>query len=105
MKLIMSKQEFLDLRDIIIGLDNEKVTAEFNRICTNKNSKIDTASTPETFTFTVSEDLSVKIGNVLKTYSKGLGRNLSISLTNLPKLFGQLKKLAGDLGAAIKGSK
>ena len=48
MKLIISKQEFSQLRKIIINIDNAKVTDEFNRIVTNQNPHIDAATTSET---------------------------------------------------------
>lgn len=105
MKIILTKKEFLQLRDVIINIESEKVTSEFNRICTNTNPHIDVAKTTETITFTVSEELSTEIGKVFITHSKGLGKNLNISLTGLPKIISQAKKLFSDLGAAIKGHK
>lgn len=105
MKVIMTKKEFLQLRDIIINLDNPEVTEEFNKICTNKNSQIDAATTAETFTLSVSEELSTEVGKVLKSYAKNLGKSLSLSLSNLPKIVKQLKSLVTDLGNAVKGVK
>lgn len=105
MKVIMTKKEFLQLREIIINIDNPTVTEEFNKICTNKNSRIDVATTQESFTMTVSEDLSTEIGKVLKAYSKNLGKSLSLSLSNLPKIVKQIKNLVTDLGNAIKNVK
>lgn len=102
MKVIMTKKEFMQLRDIIININNENVTREFNTICTDKNPHIDTATTTETITFTVSEELSTDLGKVLITHSKDLGKNLNISLTGLPKIISQAKKLFADLGATVK---
>ena len=45
MKLIISKQEYLQLREIIINIDNKKVTDEFNRIVTDQNPHINAATT------------------------------------------------------------
>lgn len=105
MKVIMTKAEFLQLREIIVNIDNDKVIKEFNRICTNNNPYIDAATTSETFTLTVSEELSTELGKVFITHSKGLGKNLNVSLTSLPKIVNQVKKLFSELGATIKGSK
>ena len=105
MKLIMSKQEFLQLREIIINIDNKKVTEEFNRIVTNQNPHIEAATTSETISLNVSDELSKKIGDVLITHSKSLGKNLNISLANLPKIVTGFKKLFGDLSTAISGKK
>lgn len=105
MKVIMTKAEFLQLREIIVNIDNDKVIKEFNRICTNNNPHIDAATTSETFTITVSEELSTELGKVLINHSKGLGKNLNVSLTSLPKIVHQVKKLFIELGATIKGSK
>ena len=65
MKLIISKQEFSQLRKIIINIDNAKVTDEFNRIVTNQNPHIDAATTSETLSLNISEELSKEIGNIL----------------------------------------
>ena len=105
MKLIISKQEFLQLREIIINIDNKKVTEEFNRIVTNQNPHIEAATTSETISLNVSDELSKKIGDVLITHSKSLGKNLNISLANLPKIVTGFKKLFGDLSTAISGKK
>lgn len=105
MKLILSKQEFLQLRDIIINIDNDKVKEEFNRIVINKNPHIDTSTTSETVSMTISDELSSTIGNILIAHSKGFGKNLNISLTGIPKIISQAKKLFSDLGTAISGIK
>lgn len=104
MKLILTKQEFLQLRDIIVNIENPKVSDEFNRIVTNQNPHINSATTSETLTLTVSAELSTEIGKVLITHSKGLGKNLNMNLTSLPKIISQAKKLIADLGTTIKGS-
>ena len=104
MKLILSKQEFLQLREIIVNIDNKNVSDEFNRIVTNQNPHIESATNSETLSLSISDDLSKDIGKVLITHSKGLGKNLNISLTGLPKILSQAKKLFADLGTAIKGN-
>lgn len=104
MKLILTKQEFLQLREIIVNIDNKNVSDEFNRIVTNQNPHIEAATNTETLSLSISEELSNEIGKVLIAHSKGLGKNLNISLTNLPKILTQAKKLFNDLGTAIKGS-
>ena len=105
MKLIMSKQEFLQLRKIISNIDNPSIIEEFNRIVTNQNPHIEAATTYETISLNVSDELSKKIGDVLITHSKSLGKNLNISLANLPKIVTGFKKLFGDLSTAISGKK
>ena len=105
MKLIMSKQEFLQLRKIISNIDNPSIIEEFNRIVTNQNPHIEAATTSETISLNVSDELSKKIGDVLITHSKSLGKNLNISLANLPKIITGFKKLFGDLSTAIIGKK
>lgn len=104
MKLILTKQEFLQLRDIVVNIENPKVSDEFNRIITNQNPHINSATTTETLTLTVSAELSTEIGKVLITHSKGLGKNLNMNLTSLPKIISQAKKLIADLGTTIKGN-
>ena len=105
MKLIMSKQEFLQLRKIISNIDNPSIIEEFNRIVTNQNPHIEAATTSEPISLHVSDELSKKIGDVLITHSKSLGKNLNISLANLPKIVTGFKKLFGDLSTAISGKK
>ena len=105
MKLIMSKQEFLQLREIIINIDNKKVTEEFNRIVTNQNPHIEAATNSETLSLNVSDELSKEIGDILIKQSKTLGRNLNISLSNLPKIISNAKKLFSDLSTTISGKK
>lgn len=105
MKLILSKNEYSQLREIIGNIENENVTKEFNRIVTNQNPHIASAVTGDTVSLSVSAELSNEIGKVLITHSKGLGKNLTISLTNLPKIINQAKKLLNDLGTTIKGRK
>lgn len=105
MKVVMTKAEYLQLREVIINIDNDNVIKEFNRICTNNNPNIKTSATSETFTLNVSEDLSTEIGKVLISHSKGLGKNLNIRLTSLPALINQVKKLFNDIGATIKKTK
>ena len=98
MKLIISKQEYLQLREIIINIDNKKVTDEFNRIVTDQNPHINAATTSETLTLNISDELSKEIG-------KTLGKNLNISLSNLPKIISSAKKLFSDLSTAISSKK
>ncbi len=98
MKLIMSKHEFLQLRKIISNIDNPSIIEEFNRIVTNQNPHIEAATTSETISLNVSDELSKKIGDVLITHSKSLGKNLNISLANLPKIITGFKKLFGEKG-------
>ena len=105
MKLIMSKQEFLQLREIIINIDNKKVTEEFNRIVTNQNPHIEAATNSETLSLNVSDELSKEIDDILIKHSKTLGRNLNISLSNLPKIISNAKKLFSDLSTTISGKK
>ena len=105
MKLIMSKQEFLQLREIIINIDNEKVTEECNRIVTNQNPHIEASTNTETLSLNVSDELSKKIGEILISHSKSLGKNLNISLSNLPKIINGFKKLFSDLSTAISSKK
>lgn len=105
MKLILSKNEYSQLRDIIGNIESETVTKEFNRIVTNQNPHITSAVIGDTVSLSISAELSNEIGKVLITHSKGLGKNLNISLTNLPKIINQAKKLLNDLGTAIKGRK
>ena len=105
MKLIISKQEFSQLRKIIINIDNEKVTDEFNRIVTNQNPHIEATTNSETLSLNISDDLSKEIGDILIKHSKTLGKNLNISLTNLPKLVASIKTLATDLSTAISNRK
>lgn len=97
MKLIISKQEYLQLREIIINIDNKKVTDEFNRIVTDQNPHINAATTSETLTLNISDELSKEIGDILIKHSKTLGKNLNISLSNLPKIISSAKKLFSDL--------
>ena len=105
MKLIISKQEYLQLREIIINIDNKKVTDEFNRIVTDQNPHINAATTSETLTLNISDELSKEIGGILIKYSKTLGKNLNISLSNLPKIISSTKKLFSDLSTAISSKK
>lgn len=105
MKLIISKQEYLQLREIIINIDNKKVTDEFNRIVTDQNPHINAATTSETLTLNISDELSKEIGNILIKHSKTLGKNLNISLSNLPKIISSTKKLFSDLSSAISSKK
>ena len=105
MKLIISKQEYLQLREIIINIDNKKVTDEFNRIVTDQNPHINAATTSETLTLNISDELSKEIGDILIKHSKTLGRNLNISLSNLPKIISSVKKLFSDLSTTISGKK
>ena len=105
MKLIISKQEYLQLREIIINIDNKKVTDEFNRIVTDQNPHINAATTSETLTLNISDELSKEIGGILIKYSKTLGKNLNISLSNLPKIISSAKKLFSDLSSAISSKK
>ena len=105
MKLTISKQEFAQLREIIVNIDNEKVTREFNRIVTNQNPHINAATTSETLTLDVSDELSKEIGIILIQHSKGLGKNLNISLSNIPKILTGIKKLFSDLSTAISKKK
>ena len=105
MKLIISKQEYLQLREIIINIDNKKVTDEFNRIVTDQNPHINAATTSETLTLNISDELSKEIGDILIKHSKTLGRNLNISLSNLPKIISNAKKLFSDLSTTISGKK
>lgn len=105
MKLIISKQEFSQLRKIIINIDNAKVTDEFNRIVTNQNPHIDAATTSETLSLNISEELSKEIGDILIKHSKTFGKNLSISLSNLPKIVSNAKNLLNDLSTAISNRK
>ena len=105
MKLIISKQEYLQLREIIINIDNKKVTDEFNRIVTDQNPHINAATTSETLTLNISDELSKEIGNILIKHSKTLGKNLNISLSNLPKIISSAKKLFSDLSIAISNKK
>ena len=105
MKLIISKQEYLQLREIIINIDNEKVTDEFNRIVTDQNPHINAATTSETLTLNISDELSKEIGDILIKHSKTLGKNLNISLSNLPKIISSAKKLFSDLSSAISNKK
>ena len=101
MKLIISKREYLQLREIIINIDNKKVTDEFNRIVTDQNPHINAATTSETLTLNISDELSKEIGDILIKHSKTLGKNLNISLSNLPKIISSSKKLFSDLSTAI----
>ena len=105
MKLIISKQEFSQLRKIIINIDNAKVTDEFNRIVTNQNPHIDAATTSETLSLNISEELSKEIVDILIKHSKTFGKNLSISLSNLPKIVSNAKNLLNDLSTAISNRK
>ena len=105
MKLIISKQEFSQLRKIIINIDNAKVTDEFNRIVTKQNPHIDAATTSETLSLNISEALSKEIGDILIKHSKTFGKNLSISLSNLPKIVSNAKNLLNDLSTAISNRK
>lgn len=105
MKLIISKQEYLQLREIIINIDNEKVTDEFNRIVTDQNPHINAATTSETLTLNISDELYKDIGDILIKHSKTLGKNLNISLSNLPKIISSAKKLFSDLSTAISSKK
>lgn len=105
MKLIISKREYLQLREIIINIDNKKVTDEFNRIVTDQNPHINAATTSETLTLNISDELSKEIGNILIKHSKTLGKNLNISLSNLPKIISSAKKLFSDLSSAISSKK
>ena len=105
MKLIISKREYLQLREIIINIDNKKVTDEFNRIVTDQNPHINAATTSETLTLNISDELSKEIGNILIKHSKTLGKNLNISLSNLPKIISSAKKLFSDLSTAIISKK
>ena len=105
MKLIISKQEYLQLREIIINIDNKKVTDEFNRIVTDQNPHINAATTSETLTLNISDELSKEIGDILIKHSKTLCKNLNISLSNLPKIISSAKKLFSDLSSAISSKK
>ena len=105
MKLIISKQEYLQLREIIINIDNKKVTDEFNRIVTDQNPHINAATTSETLTLNISDELSKEIGDILIKHSKTFGKNLSISLSNLPKIVSNAKNLLNDLSTAISNRK
>ena len=105
MKLIISKQEYLQLREIIINIDNKKVTDEFNRIVTDQNPHINAATTSETLTLNISDELSKEIGDILIKHSKTLGKNLNISLSNLPKIISSTKKLFSDLSSTISSKK
>ena len=105
MKLIISKREYLQLREIIINIDNKKVTDEFNHIVTDQNPHINAATTSETLTLNISDELSKEIGNILIKHSKTLGKNLNISLSNLPKIISSAKKLFSDLSSAISSKK
>ena len=105
MKLIISKQEYLQLREIIINIDNKKVTDEFNRIVTDQNPHINAATTSETLTLNISDELSKEIGDILIKHSKTLGKNLNISLSNLPKIISSAKKLFSDLSSTISSKK
>ena len=105
MKLIISKREYLQLREIIINIDNKKVTDEFNSIVTDQNPHINAATTSETLTLNISDELSKEIGDILIKHSKTLGKNLNISLSNLPKIISSAKKLFSDLSSAISSKK
>ena len=105
MKLIISKQEYLQLREIIINIDNKKVTDEFNRIVTDQNPHINAATTSETLTLNISDELSKEIVDILIKHSNTLGKNLNISLSNLPKIISSAKKLFSDLSSAISSKK
>ena len=105
MKLIISKQEYLQLREIIINIDNKKVTDEFNRIVTDQNPHINAATTSETLALNISDELSKEIGDILIKHSKTLGKNLNISLSNLPKIISSAKKLFSDLSSTISSKK
>ena len=105
MKLIISKQEYLQLREIIINIDNKKVTDEFNRIVTDQNPHINAATTSETLTLNISDELSKEIGDILIKHSNTFGKNLNISLSNLPKIISSAKKLFSDLSSAISSKK
>ena len=105
MKLIISKQEFTQLREIIINIDNMKVTDEFNRIVTDQNPHINATTTSETLTMNISDELSKEIGDILIKHSKTLGKNLNISLSNLSKIISSAKKLLSDLSSAISSKK
>ena len=105
MKLIISKREYLQLREIIINIDNKMVTDEFNRIVTDQNPHINAATTSETLTLNISDELSKEIGDILIKHSKTLGKNLNISLSNLPKIISSAKKLFSDLSSAISSKK
>ena len=105
MKLIISKEEYIQLREIIINIDNKKVTDEFNRIVTDQNPHINAATTSETLTLNISDELSKEIGDILIKHSKTLGKNLNISLCNLPKIISSAKKLFSDLSSAISSKK
>ena len=105
MKLIIGKREYLQLREIIINIDNKKVTDEFNRIVTDQNPHINAATTSETLTLNISDELSKEIGDILIKHSKTLGKNLNISLSNLPKIISSAKKLFSDLSSAISSKK
>lgn len=105
MKLIINKQEFSQLRNIIINIDNATVTDEFNRIVTNQNPHIEATTTSETLSLSISDELSKEIGDILIKHSKTLGKNLNISLSNLPKIISSAKKLFSDLSSAISSKK
>lgn len=105
MKLILSKHEFEQLREVICNIDNDSVTKEYNRIVTNQNPHIEASTTTDTLSLSISAELSDKIGKVLISHSKGIGKNLSVNLTSLPKTINQTKKLFNDLGKAIKSHK
>ena len=53
MKLILSKAEFLQLREIIVNIDNKNVSDEFNRIVTNQNPHIESATNSETLSLSI----------------------------------------------------
>ena len=100
--LVLTKQEFLQLREVILNIDNDSVKEEFNNIVTNKNPHIEAATTTETLSLSVSNELSNEIGKVFIDHSKTLGKHLNVSIAGIPKLISQGKKLLADLGKAIK---
>ena len=102
----MSNKEFQEIRKIIIGLKNPKVTKEFNEVFVkNSTGKIRGFVNPlnQDIVIEIAEDTTYAVESVFVKYSPDIAKLVKggSSITNAPKWLSFAKNIFSDIGAAI----
>ena len=102
----MSNKEFQEIRKVIIGLKNSKVTEQFNEVfAKNSTGDIRGFVNPlnRDIVIEISEDTTYAVESVLVKYSPDIAKLIKggSSITNAPKWLSFAKNIFTDIGAAI----
>ena len=101
MKIILTKEEFLAIRQCVVDADTPAVTNGFNSLFTNGIPEIQVDTVDNTKVLTVDEGLVIDLVGITDTHSKASGKKVLGFIRSTPSTLMSLLPFANDIKKKI----